>query len=50
VYIPASFRCLELGLKKKYQEVERQPTKMKAHELIEWSEKYLGKQGISFGI
>jgi len=42
--IPASFRCLELSLKKKYQEVEGKSPKMNAYELIEWSEKYLGNQ------
>lgn len=42
--VPASFRCLELALKKKYQETEKKSPKMNTYKLIEWSEKHLGNQ------
>lgn len=42
--VPTIFRCLELGLKKKYEEVEGRTPKMKAYKLIEWSENFLKNQ------
>jgi len=42
--LPTIFRCLELALKKKYEEVEGETPKFKAFELIDWSEEYLGNQ------
>jgi hypothetical protein len=39
-----AFRCLEIGLKRHYEDVEGKKPSLKAWELIDWSEKKLGKQ------
>ena len=40
--LPITFRCLELCLKRNYEEVEGKKPSLSAYELIEWSEKHLG--------
>jgi hypothetical protein len=40
--LPMIFRCLEIGLKRYYEEVEGKKPLIKAWELIDWSEKKLG--------
>lgn len=42
--LPVTFRCLEICLKKYYEKTEKKRPSLKAHELIEWSEKQLGNR------
>lgn len=42
--LPSLFRCLELGLKQKYIEIENKKPTLTAFELIEWAETFLGKK------
>lgn len=39
-----TFRCLEIGLKRYYEDTEGKKSSLKAWELIEWSEKKLGSK------
>jgi hypothetical protein len=42
--LPMAFRCLEIGLKQHYEIVEKKKPSLNAFELIDWSEKKLGKK------
>jgi hypothetical protein len=39
-----TFRCLEIGLKRYYEDIEGKKPSLKACELIDWSEKKLGSK------
>ncbi len=42
--LPIAFRCLEIGLKRYYENIEGKKPSLSAFELIDWSEKKLGKK------
>jgi hypothetical protein len=40
--LPVILRCLDVGLKKLYEEVQKKECQLKLYHLIEWAEQYLG--------